>query len=155
MKCALNAMPACLPRRSDLSVLLRVSIGSRPQILAIELDQVEGAKDCRRGPVSANESEHRKSVPVGDDRLAVDEHERAGTAATAAAASGKRLAKSWPLRMRSPHPQRRAAPSCGSRAADLVNRSGPAGGLSARPGTHGSMKLDKGRKRGRDNIRSR
>jgi hypothetical protein len=29
VKCALNTMPACLPRRSDLRVLLRVSIGSR------------------------------------------------------------------------------------------------------------------------------
>ncbi len=29
VKCALNAMPACLPRGSDFKVLLRVSIGSR------------------------------------------------------------------------------------------------------------------------------
>ena len=29
VKCALNAMPACLPRSSDFRVLLRVSIGSR------------------------------------------------------------------------------------------------------------------------------
>jgi hypothetical protein len=43
------------------------------QILAIELDQVEGAKDCRRGPVSANEIEHRKAVVVGNDRLTVDQ----------------------------------------------------------------------------------
>jgi hypothetical protein len=73
MKCALNAMPACLPRSSDFMVLLRVSIGSRRKSSPVELEQVEGAKDCRRGPVSANEIEYRKSVPVSDDRLAVDE----------------------------------------------------------------------------------
>ena len=44
------------------------------QILAVKLEQVEGAKDCRRGPaVCADEIEHRKSVLVGDDCLAVNE----------------------------------------------------------------------------------
>jgi hypothetical protein len=44
------------------------------QILAIELEQVEGAKDRRMaGPVPADEVEHRKAFMVGDYRLAVDE----------------------------------------------------------------------------------
>jgi hypothetical protein len=45
-----------------------------PQILAVELDQVEGAKDRGlAGPVPADEVEHRKAFMVGDYRLAVDE----------------------------------------------------------------------------------
>jgi hypothetical protein len=74
MKCALNAMPACLPRSNDFRVILRVSIGSAPQILAVELNQVEGAEDCGLArPVPADKIEHRKAFLIGDDRLAVDE----------------------------------------------------------------------------------
>ena len=58
-------------------------------LLAVELDQVEGAKDRGRARlVSADEIEHRKSVLVGDDCIASMRHERAGSAATAAAAIG-------------------------------------------------------------------
>ena len=75
------------------------------QVLAVELDQIECAKDRGRArPVPADEVENSKPPLVGDDRLAVDEQERAGSAATAAAASGKRRAKSWPFRVRSRTP---------------------------------------------------
>jgi hypothetical protein len=44
------------------------------QILAVELEQVEGAEDCGLARLApADEVEHRKAVPVGDYRLAVDE----------------------------------------------------------------------------------
>jgi hypothetical protein len=44
------------------------------QILAVELQQIEGAEDCGLArPVPADKIEHRKSVLVGDDRLAVDQ----------------------------------------------------------------------------------
>jgi hypothetical protein len=44
------------------------------QILAVELEQAEGAKDRgRAGLVPADQVEHRKALLVGDDRLAVDQ----------------------------------------------------------------------------------
>ena len=53
MKCALNAIPACLPRSSDFRVLLQVSISSRRKSSPSSFEQVESAKECRRaGPVS-------------------------------------------------------------------------------------------------------
>jgi hypothetical protein len=65
------------------------------QILAIELEQVEGAKDRpMAGPVPADQSNTARplwSVTIASPSM---RQERAGSAATAAAARGKRPAKS-------------------------------------------------------------
>jgi hypothetical protein len=73
-------------------------------------------------------------------------HERADNAATAAAASGKRPAKSYPLRVRSrtPAASRRAMmrkPSCFI----SCSQSPPIGGRSTGRGRHGSMNPADGR----------
>ena len=65
-------MPACWPRSSDFRVLLRVSIGST-QILAVELDQIEGAQGHgAAAPSPADQVEYCKSLLVTGDGLAVD-----------------------------------------------------------------------------------
>jgi hypothetical protein len=89
----------------------------------------------------AQQVEDREPGLVRDDGFAVVRHERAGSAATAATTKGKRLPKSWPLRVKSctPAVSRRARmrkPSC------LISwsQSGPVSGCLAGDGRHGSMK---------------
>ena len=67
-------MPACLPRRSDLRVLLRVSVGSRRRSSPSSSIRSKAQRDRgRAGPRPADEVENSKPFLVGDDRLAIDE----------------------------------------------------------------------------------
>ena len=90
-KCALNTMPAGLPRSSDLRVLLRISSGSRrksspssssrskAQRTAVALDRCPRMRSKTASPFW--------SVTIASPSM---RQERAGSTATAAAASGKR-----------------------------------------------------------------
>ena len=100
MKCALNAMPACLPRSSDFRVLLRVFDRLATQILAVELERSK-AQDPPPGWAGTPrmQVEHRKAFIVGDYRLAVDEAGACRERRDRRHGKGKRPAKLWPLRV--------------------------------------------------------
>jgi hypothetical protein len=74
-----------------------------PEVLAVELDQIEGAE--HGGIVvmpMADQIEDWEPVLIDDDRLAVERaHDRAGTLASAAAIFGYRAVKSVPWRVNS------------------------------------------------------
>ena len=86
------------------------------QIFAVDLKKVEGTQDYARVVAMVNSNTAR---PLSSQAMASPsiKQERPGSAATAAAASGTRLVKSFPLRVisRTPAPSRRAMirnPSC-------------------------------------------
>ena len=78
--------------------------------------------------MTADQVEHREPGFVADDRLAIDQADRTGNAATAIATKGKRRARSLPLRVisRTPPVSRRAMirkPSATPASSDGANAS--------------------------------
>jgi hypothetical protein len=72
--CSLICSPDGAPRRSLSSSALRTSIGSSPQILAVELQEVEGKQEHRgRKPPLAQELELGNAVLAAAYRFAVDQ----------------------------------------------------------------------------------
>ena len=124
------------------------------QILAIELDEVEGAQ--QRGMVVVSAAQISKvESPFSSTTMASPSRmqERTLRAAMAPTAAGKRSVKSLPRRLNSlTFPPARTAmmrkPSC------LISctQPGPVGGLSTERGRHGSMKPERGRGRARNNM---
>ena len=118
MKCALNAIPARLLRKSDFRVLLRVSIGMRrkssPSSSSRSKAQRTAASLGRCPRMRSNTARPLWSVTIASPSI---RQERAGSAATAATICGKRFEKLLPflVNSRTPPSARRAMmrnPSC-------------------------------------------
>jgi hypothetical protein len=69
--CSLNTMPSGAPRQQPRHLRLAVAEWQRPQILAVELQEVERVQHRARGLVAAVERiEYGNTVRAGDHRLA-------------------------------------------------------------------------------------
>jgi len=154
-KNSFKTIPACGPRTSFASLRLRSSMGRRRKSSpssAIRSKAISTASPpwrlCR---IRSNTARPLALVTMASPSI---RNEFAGRAATAAAASGKRLVKSFPLRVinRTPAGPRRArirSPSC------LISCShfGPEGGALAGDGRQGSIIPNPGRVRSRNDMR--
>src|SRR4029450_5012200 len=72
--CSLNRMPEWALATIDASVALRTSSGSRPHVVAIQLDQVEGVEEYALvSAVVTDEIERGDTVVIAGDRFAIDD----------------------------------------------------------------------------------
>ena len=73
-KCLLKAMPSLVPRMISANVRLRSSSRAPAEVLAVEFDQIEGAKHGGVVAKPITESvEYREAAFVHHDGLAVNE----------------------------------------------------------------------------------
>jgi hypothetical protein len=74
LNCSFSAMPSCGSRSNPASLRLRSSIGLPPDVLAVHLQQIEGAEHCARvGAMTTDEVEHRKPTVIADDGFTIDD----------------------------------------------------------------------------------
>ena len=111
LKCSFKTRPCCGLRRSLASRCLRCSIGTRrkssPSISSRSKAHRMALAWLRERRISSNTARPLSSQAMASPSI---KQERPGSAATAAAASGNRLVKSFPLRVisRTPAASRRA-----------------------------------------------